>query len=97
MEQKLGVIFKLFANLEFLNNLENCLLKIDDSCEEIFNDKEVVILATSGRHKNINVIYTKHNRYQQIRWSRTIDLNKSHIILFKSFRDIQQDENLGKQ
>ena len=97
MEQKLGVIFKKYANLEFLNNLENCLLIIDDSCEEIYNDKEVVKLATAGRHKKINVIYIKHNLYQQSKWSRTINLNTSHIILFKSARDIQQVEFLGEQ
>ena len=97
MEQKLGVIFKKYANLEFLNNLENCLLIIDDSCEEIYNDKEFVKLATAGRHKKINVIYIKHNLYQQSKWSRTIVLNTSHIILFKSARDIQQVEFLGKQ
>ena len=97
MEQKLGVIFKKYANLEFLNNLENCLYIIDDSCEEIYNDKEFVKLATAGRHKKINVIYIKHNLYQQSKWSRTIDLNTLHIILFKSARDIQQVEFLGKQ
>ena len=97
MEQKLGVIFKKYANLEFLNNLENCLLIIDVSCEEIYNDKEFGKLATAGRHKKINVIYMKHNLYQQSKWSRTIDLNSSHIILFKSARDIQQVEFLGKQ
>ena len=97
MEQKLEVIFKKYANLEFLNNLENCLLIIDDSCEEIYKDKEFVKLATAGRHKKINVIYIKHNLYQQSKWSRTIDLNTSHIILFKSARDIQQVEFLGKQ
>ena len=94
---KYGVIFKKYANLEFLNNLENCLLIIDDSCEEIYNDKEFVKLATAGRHKKINVIYIKHNLYQQSKWSRTIDLNTSHIILFKSARDIQQVDFLGKQ
>ena len=97
MEQKLGVIFKKYANLEFLNNLGNCLLIIDDSCEEIYNDKEFVKLATAGRHKKINVIYIKHNFYQQSKWSRTIDLNTSHIILFKSACDIQQVEFLRKQ
>ena len=35
--------------------------------------------------------------FQQSKWSRTIDLNTSHIILFKSLRDIQQTEYLGKQ
>ena len=97
MEQKIGVIFKKYANLEFLDNLENSLLIIDDSCEEIYNDKEFVKLATAGRHKKFNAIYIKHNLYQQSKWSRTIDLNTSHIILFKSARDIQQVEFLGKQ
>ena len=97
MERTLGVTFKKYANLEFLNSLANCLLIIDDSCEEIYNDKEFVKLATAGRHKNINVIYIKHNLYQQSKWSRTIDLNTTHIILFKSARDIQQVEFLGKQ
>ena len=53
MEKTLGVTFKKYANLEFLNSLANCLLIIDDSCEEIYNDKEFVKLATAGRHKNI--------------------------------------------
>ena len=38
-----------------------------------------------------------HNLYQQSKWSRTIDLNTTHIILFKSPRDVQQVEFLGKQ
>ena len=86
----LGVTFKKYTNLEFLNSLANCLLIVDDSCEEIYNDKGFVKLATAGRHKNINVIYIKHNLYQQSKWSRTIDLNTTHVILFKSARDIQQ-------
>ena len=63
MQQKLSkvlfskrVIFKKYANLEFLNNLENCLLIIDNSCVEIFSDKEFVKLHTAGRYKNNNVI-----------------------------------------
>ena len=54
-------------------------------------------MATAGLHKNINVIFIKHNVFQQSKWSRTIDLNTTHIILFKSARDIQQVELLGKQ
>ena len=95
MQKTLGVTFKKYANLEFVNSLANCFLIIDDSCEEIYNDNEIVKLATAGRHKNIKVIYIKHNLYQQSKWSRTIDLNTTHIILFKSARDIQQVEFLG--
>ena len=39
----------------------------------------------------------KHNLFHQRKWTRTIDLNTTHIILFKSLRDIQQIEYLGKQ
>ena len=39
----------------------------------------------------------KHNLFHQSKWLRTIDLNTTHIILFKSLRDIQQIEYLGKQ
>ena len=91
------LFIKKYANVNILNNLENCLLIIDDSCEEIYNDKEFVKVATAGRHKNINPIYIKHNIYQQSKWSRTIDLNTSQKILFKSARDFQQIEFLGKQ
>ena len=64
MEKTLGVTYKKDVNLEFLNSLANCLLIKDDSCEEIYNDKEFVKLSTAGRHKNINAINIKHNLYQ---------------------------------
>ena len=83
--------------MEFLQNTENCLLIFDDSCEEIFIDKEFVKLATAGQHKNINDIYVKHNLYQPNKRSHTIDFNKTYIFLFKSPRDVQQVQFLGKQ
>ena len=48
-EKTLGVTFKKYANLEFLNSLANCLLIMDDWCKEICNDNEFVKLATAGR------------------------------------------------
>ena len=97
MERNLNIYFTKFSGFEFISQLENCLLVFDDSCEEIFNDKEFSKLATAGRHKKISVIYVKHNLFQQSKWSRTIDLNTTHIILFKSPRDIQQISYIGKQ
>ena len=46
---KVGVIFKKYAYLELLNNLENCLLIMYDSCGKNYNDKEFVKLATAGQ------------------------------------------------
>lgn len=97
MKNKLPISFVRFTNLEFISELENSLIIFDDSCEEIYNDPQFVQLATAGRHKNLNVIYVKHNLYQQSKYSRTIDLNTSHIILFKSPRDVQQVNYLGRQ
>ena len=82
---------------EMIKNLENCLLVFDDSCEEIYQEKEFVKLAVSGRHKKVNCIFVKHNLFHQSEWSRTIDLNTTHIILFKSPRDVQQIDVFGRQ
>ena len=57
LERKLNIQFKKFTSFEIISELEDCLLVFDDSCEEIFNDKEFSKLATAGRHKNISVIY----------------------------------------
>ena len=92
-----GIEFLKYSGFDITKNLLHCLLIYDDSCEEIFNDKEFVKIATSGRHRKLHVIYVKHNLFHQSKWSRTIDLNTTHIILFKSLCDIQQIEYLGKQ
>ena len=89
--------FIKFSGLEITKNFSNCLLICDDSCVEIFNDKEFVKIATSGRHRKLLVLYVKHNLFHQSKLSRTIDLNTTHIILLKTLRDIQQIEYLGKQ
>ena len=97
LETKLNIQFTKFSGFDLISELENCLLVFDNSCEEIFNDKEFSKLATAGRHINISVIYVKHNLFQQSKWSRTIDLNTTHIILFKSPRDIQEIGLIGRQ
>ena len=92
-----GLEFVKYSGFEITKTLSDCLLIYDDSCEEVFNEPEFVKLATSGRHRRINILYVKHNLFHQSKHSRTIDLNTTHIVLFKSLRDIQQIEYLGKQ
>ena len=57
-----------------------------DTCEEIFLEKDFVKLATAGQHKIFLVIYVKQNLFQQSKQSRTIDLIRTLLILFKSFK-----------
>ena len=92
-----GIEFLKYSGFDITKNLSHCLLIYDDSCEEIFNDKEFVKIATSGLYRKLHVIYVKQILFHQSKWFTTIDLNTKHIILFKSLRDIQQIEYLGKQ
>ena len=94
---KFDIEFIKLSSFEIVNNLRDCMIVFDDTCEEIFNEKDFVKLATAGRHKNVHVIYVKHNLFQQSKQSRTLDLNTTHLILFKSPRDIQQIDYLGRQ
>ncbi len=72
----------------------NYVVIFDDSCAEIYNSKDFESLATSGRHLKLNVLYIKHNLFQQSKYSRTIDLNNTHLILFKNPRDYEQIKSL---
>ena len=94
---KFDIEFIKLSSFEIVNNLQDCMIVFDDTCEEVFNEKDFVKLATAGRHKNVHVIYVKHNLFQQSKQSRTIDLNTTHLILFKSPREIQQIDYLGRQ
>ena len=81
-------------NLEFIDSLKNngtkYLLIFDDSCEEICNSKAFVDIATAGRHRGLSTIYIKHNLFHQRKLGRDVELQNTHIVLFKSPRDVMQ-------
>ena len=83
MEKNLNIEFVPCLDFDMIKNLEDCLLIFDDSCEEIYQEKEFVKLAVAGRHKKVHCIFVKHNLFHQSKWSRTIDLNTTQIVLFK--------------
>jgi hypothetical protein len=59
-------------------------LVFDDVCQDAANMTEFLNLATSGRHRNLHVMLVKHNLFHQSKFSRTIEINTTHIILFNS-------------
>ena len=65
----INIEFVKINGFDWLRNIENVLLVFDDSFEQIYNDNEFVKLATEGRHKDLDVIYVKHNLFQQSCWS----------------------------
>ena len=82
------------ANFEFNDSLKNngtkYLLIFDDSCEEIFNSKAFVDIATTMRHRGLSTIYIKHKLFHQSKLGRDVELQNTHIVLFKSPRDVMQ-------
>ena len=89
MSIKLDVDFVPCLEFDMIKKLANCFLVFDAACEEIHLEKDFVKIADAGRHKKIGYIFVKHNLFHQSKWSRTIDLNTTHIVLFKSPRDKQ--------
>ena len=89
------------VNFEFIDSLENngtkYLLIFDDSCEEICNSKALVDIATAGRHRGLSTIYIKHNLFHQSKLGRDAELQNTHIVLFKSPRDVMQVTTLSTQ
>ena len=97
MAEELNIEFVPCLDFSMIKKLEDCLLVFDDSCEKIYHKKEFVKLAVAGRHKKVHCIFVKHNLFHQSKWSRALDLNTTHIMLFKSPRDLQQIDHLGRQ
>ena len=95
-----GVMQKEIENLEFVrgvgfefidsikSNGTKYLLIFDESFEEIFNSKAFVDFATAERHRGLSTIYIKHNLFHQSKLGRDVELQNTHIVLFKSPRDV---------
>ena len=89
------------VNFEFIDSLKNNgtkhLLIFDSSREEICNSKAFVNNATAGRHRGLSTIYIKHNLFHQSKLGRDAELQNTHIVLFKSPRDVMQVTTLSIQ
>jgi len=76
----------------------NNLVILDDLMDEICKSSEMCSLFTREvHHGRISVIMISQNVYHQSRYSRTISLNTSYLILMKTCRDLQQIHFLSRQ
>ena len=90
-----GVLFEFIHSLK--NNGTKYLLSSDDSCAEICNSKEFVHFATAVRHRGFNTIYIEHDLFHQSKLGRDVELQNTHIVVFKSPRDVHQVATLSVQ
>ena len=70
------------------------MLVFDDSSERICNSKAFVDFATAGIHRGLSTIYPKHNLFHESKRGRDVQLQNTHILLFKSPRDVMQVSTL---
>ena len=73
------------------------MLIFHDSCEKICNSKAFVDIATAVRHRGLSTIYMKNNFFHQSKLGRDVELQNTHIVLFKSPRDVKQVATLSTQ
>ena len=96
-----SLVFVRGVNFEFIDSLKNngkkYLLNFDDSCEEICSSKGFVDLATAGTHRGLSTIYIKHNHFHHSKLGRDVELQNTHIVLFKFPRDVMQVTSLSTQ
>ena len=89
------------ANFEFIvsikKNVTKYLLIFDVFCENICNSKAFVDIATTERHRGRSTIYIKHNLFHQSKLGRDVELQNTHIVLFKPPRDVMQVTTLRTQ
>ena len=90
-----GVSFEFIDSLK--NNGTKYLLFFDDICEEICISKAFVDIATAGRHRGLSTIYIKHNLFHQSKLGRDVELQNTHIVLFKSWCEVMQATTLSTQ
>ena len=87
------------ANFEIIDSLKNnetkYLLIFEDSWEEICKSKAFVDIATAGRHSGLSNIHIKHNLFHRSERGRDVKLQKTHIDLSKSHRDVMQVRTLS--
>ena len=90
-----GVNFESIDSLKTKGTKDSILF--DDSCEKICNSKAFVDIATAGRHQGVSTICIKHNRFHQSKLGRDVELQNTHIVLFKTPRDVMQLTTLSTQ
>ena len=90
-----GVDFDLIDNLPADGT--KYLLIFDDSLDILSKSEKFNGIATAGRHRNLNCVYIKHNLFHKNKTGRDAELQTTHIVLFKSPRDVQQIDILGRQ
>ena len=56
--------------------------------------KRVADIATAGRHRGFSTLYIKHKWFHQSKLGRDVEIQNTHVVLFKSPRVLMQVSTL---
>lgn len=85
-------------NLTDLGLTAPALVIIEDLIEQAYDSQAVAELFTKKiHHLNLSVIFTTQNFFYKSKFSRTISLNASYIVLMRNVRDRSQFAHLARQ
>ena len=90
-----GVKFEVVDSLK--NSGKKFSLIFDDFCENICNSKAFVDFAATERHLGLSTVYIEPNLFHQGKLGRDVELQSTHIVLFKSRRCVMQVSTLSAQ
>ena len=62
-----------------------------------FDSKAFADVATAWRHRGLSTFYIKHNLFHQSKLGRDVELQNTHIVIFKSIRGVMQVSTLSAQ
>lgn len=88
---------EIFEEMPQIEDIKpNTLLVIDD--QQLSSLKDICALfCVNSHHRNISIFFLVQNLFYSNPYMRTISLNASHIVLFKSLRDKNQVQYLARQ
>ena len=88
-------------NFEFSDSVKNNGTKywliFDSFYEEICNSQAFVHFDTAERLRGLSTSYIMHNLFHQSEIGRDIELQNTHIVVFKYHRDVMQISRLSAQ
>jgi hypothetical protein len=97
--------FSEFPDVEFTKEVptlldpdEPSLVIIDDvACENVALKESASLFVRGSHHMNASVFFITQNLFVSSVDFRTISLNASQLVLFKTIRGLHQIEHLGRQ
>ena len=90
-----GVTFEFMDLLR--NNCTNYLLTFENSYEEICISGAFLENINAAKHRGLSPFYTKHNLFHQSEIGGDVELQNTHIALFKPPLDMMQVSTLSAQ